>query len=284
MNRKEIETKDRLLLDKIRETVKYNEEKAAKTNGRWTQVTKIWIPVLFIGLIVVALWAFKQRPAAVVQQDTLSAANETVPKSAPPVEQQTVEPQPSIESASRESAPREQEVSEQETATPARTDTTVPAEPVIVKAPPPVLVASAPAPPEADNASEDEEKQTATPQPADSETVAAPPGVRIAKIVACSGVSERQYVSPKDTFSLSEDIKPVVWMNVLSEKQPFILKHIYYVNDRKYVEVPLNIRYPRNRTWSHITLSHQGQIGDWRVDVVNESGEKLDQVQFSVVP
>jgi hypothetical protein len=279
MNRKEIETKDRLLLDKIRETVKYNEEKAAKTNGRWTQMTKIWIPVLFIGLILIALWAFKQRPATVVPKDTLSAANEIVPKSVPAVEQQTIEPQPPIESASRELAPREPEP-----AIPARTDTTVSAEPTAAKAQSPVSVASAPEPPEADSATDDEGKQTAAPQPADSETVAAPPGVRIAKIVACSGVSERQYVSPKDTFSLSEDIKPVVWMNVLSEKQPFVLKHVYYVNDRKYVEVPLNIRYPRNRTWSHITLSHQGQIGDWRVDVVNESGEKLDQVQFSVVP
>ena len=72
-------------------------------------------------------------------------------------------------------------------------------------------------------------------------------------------------------------------MKVISENPPFTLTHVYYFNKRKYSEVPLAIRYHRMRTWSSVTLKSPDHIGKWRVEVIDDSGAKLDQIEFAVV-
>jgi len=108
--------------------------------------------------------------------------------------------------------------------------------------------------------------------------------IRIAEIATCASVKNRQPVSRKNEFSLRQGITPYVWMDVRSKKTPYKLRHIYYLNDRRYCEVPLAISYPRMRTWSNVTLRHQYETGQWRVDVVTRKGEILSQVEFSVIP
>jgi hypothetical protein len=109
-------------------------------------------------------------------------------------------------------------------------------------------------------------------------------GVRIAGITVCQDVQNKQPVSPKITFSLAQGAKPYVWMDVRSEKPPFELRHVYYLNDRRYCVVPLDIRYPRMRTWSTVSLAYPTQVGKWRVDVETREGEILSRTAFSVVP
>ncbi len=108
-------------------------------------------------------------------------------------------------------------------------------------------------------------------------------GIQIHEIVSCSSVSQKQYVSAKTIFSLKEESTPVVWMTVLADNPPFTLTHVYYVNGRRYCEVPLNIRYHRMRTWSNVTLNHPDHAGKWRVEVIAENGEKLKHIEFTVV-
>ncbi len=110
-----------------------------------------------------------------------------------------------------------------------------------------------------------------------------PSGIRIENIISCSSVNNKQYSRPKNKFSLAQDATPWIWMKVISENPPFTLTHVYYCNGRRYCEVPLAIRYRRMRTWSSVTLRSQDQIGKWRVDVVDDRGAKLDQIEFSVV-
>lgn len=109
-------------------------------------------------------------------------------------------------------------------------------------------------------------------------------GIHISKIVSCSRVSNRQYVAPKTIFSLKDGISPIIWMTVLADQPPVTLTHVYYVNGQQYCTVPLGIHYPRTRTWSHVTLNQSSQLGAWRVDVMTNAGEILDQIEFSVVP
>lgn len=110
-----------------------------------------------------------------------------------------------------------------------------------------------------------------------------PSGIRIEEIISCSSVNDKQYSMPKSKFSLAQDATPKVWMKVISENPPFILTHVYYFNRRKYCEVPLAIRYHRMRTWSSVTLRSPDHIGKWRVEVIDDSGAKLDQIEFAVV-
>ncbi len=113
-------------------------------------------------------------------------------------------------------------------------------------------------------------------------------GIRIAEIVACKRVENRQPVAPRTVFSLEKDNGPDVWvwMDVRSDKQrlPHTLKHVYYVDGRKYATVALSIAYPRMRTWSNITVKSPDLVGQWRVAVVTDQGETMGQVEFTVIP
>ena len=114
--------------------------------------------------------------------------------------------------------------------------------------------------------------------------ISAKTDIRIAEIVTCQGVKNKNAVSPKNQFSLQNNATPYVWMDVRSKKTPYKLRHVYYLNGRRYCTVPLAINYPRMRTWSNVTLRHQYEAGQWRVDVVTGKGEILSQAEFTVVP
>jgi hypothetical protein len=108
--------------------------------------------------------------------------------------------------------------------------------------------------------------------------------IRIAEIITCRGVKNKNALSPQKEFSLQNGATPYVWMDVRSQKTPYKLRHIYYLNGRRYCAVPLAIKYPRMRTWSNVTLRHPYEAGQWRVDVVTEKGEILSQAEFMVLP
>lgn len=110
-----------------------------------------------------------------------------------------------------------------------------------------------------------------------------PSRIRIKEIISCSSVQDRQYSQPKVEFSLAKDTKLMVWMEVISKDPPFTLTHVYYLNGKKYCAVPLAIRYHRMRTWSSVTVQSPDHIGKWRVNVINDSGDILDHIEFSVV-
>ncbi len=114
--------------------------------------------------------------------------------------------------------------------------------------------------------------------------ISAKTDIRIAEIITCQGVKNKNALSPQKEFSLQKGAKPYVWMDVRSKKTPYKLRHIYYLNGRRYCAVPLAIHYPRMRTWSNVTLRHPYEAGQWRVDVVTEKSEILSQTEFIVVP
>jgi len=114
--------------------------------------------------------------------------------------------------------------------------------------------------------------------------ISAKTDIRISEIITCQGVKNKKAVSPQKEFSLQKGATPYVWMDVRSKKTPYKLRHIYYLNGRRYCAVPLAINYPRMRTWSNVTLRHPYEAGQWRVDVVTEKSEILSQVEFIVAP
>jgi hypothetical protein len=107
-------------------------------------------------------------------------------------------------------------------------------------------------------------------------------GTRIAQNLVCSEVKARNCVVPQDNFTLNQGQNPHVWMEVFSDVVPYVLKHVYYHEGRKYVEVSLTIEYRRMRTWSYITLKDSDQVGFWQVETVAEDGSILGRVNFNV--
>ncbi len=115
---------------------------------------------------------------------------------------------------------------------------------------------------------------------------ATPPLARnqITQSLACRVVEARQCIGDQSVFALNEHNNPHIWMDVHSQSLPYVLKHIYYHEGRKYAEIPLVIKYPRMRTWSNVTLQSPTRVGSWRVEIVTEDGKLLDQVAFRVTP
>jgi hypothetical protein len=109
-------------------------------------------------------------------------------------------------------------------------------------------------------------------------------GVKISNIIACRDVADKRCTSSQDEFSVKRDGQVRVWMDVRSKQLPHILKHLYFVNGRRYRTIPLSIKYPQMRTWSGISLNGSQDVGKWRVDVVSEQGQTLSNIEFKVVP
>jgi hypothetical protein len=107
-------------------------------------------------------------------------------------------------------------------------------------------------------------------------------GTRIAQNLVCSEVKARKCV-PQYTFALNQQQNPHVWMEVYSDSIPYVLKHVYYHEGQKYVEVPLKIEYRRMRTWSYITLKDSAHLGSWHVEIVAEDGTVLGRAEFKVM-
>lgn len=123
------------------------------------------------------------------------------------------------------------------------------------------------------------------PETPETETVVdAVPPVRIDDLVTCSRVVDREATDPATVFSLARTPRPTVWMRALADQPPLTLTHVYYHNDALYCRVPLRIDYARTRTWSRVTLDPALHLGDWRVDVVDETKEVLESITFRVVP
>lgn len=108
--------------------------------------------------------------------------------------------------------------------------------------------------------------------------------IRIAQRLACLGVEARQCIGAQSVFTLNQHNNPHIWMDVRSQSLPYVLKHVYYHEGRKYSEIPLAIKYPRMRTWSNVTLQSPIHVGSWRVEIATEDGTVLDQVMFHVTP
>jgi hypothetical protein len=117
---------------------------------------------------------------------------------------------------------------------------------------------------------------------APSTFVASPHGSRITQLLVCSEVEDRNCIVRQSDFILRKGRNPHVWMEVYSNTVPYLLKHVYYHEGRKYVEVPLKIKYPRMRTWSYITLKDLDQLGSWHVEIVAEDGTVLGRADFKV--
>lgn len=83
-------------------------------------------------------------------------------------------------------------------------------------------------------------------------------------------------------FQISPATRAFVWTDVRTASPPMRIEHIYYLNGVRYCAVPLEIRYPRMRTWSSVMLQQTDLSGDWRVDI-RSGGDILKTVHFNVL-
>lgn len=105
--------------------------------------------------------------------------------------------------------------------------------------------------------------------------------ISLVSAVVCEGVQDHQPLVEKHDFLTADNRRVYVWMEIRSKSQPFVIKHNYYLNGRKHSEVPLNIKYPRMRTWSYLTIDKPDHIGLWKVEIIRDDSI-LKTVEFRV--
>jgi hypothetical protein len=137
-----------------------------------------------------------------------------------------------------------------------------------------------------ENENDEKEEELTSPLPPSSSSsffdVPSHYGRRIDQNFVCSGVEDRNCIVRQSDFVLRKGQNPHMWMEVFSDSVPYVLKHVYYHEGRRYVEVPLTIKYRRMRTWSYITLKDLDQVGSWHVEIVAEDGTVLGRADFKV--
>ncbi|MBI5574504.1 MAG: DUF2914 domain-containing protein [Elusimicrobia bacterium] len=102
----------------------------------------------------------------------------------------------------------------------------------------------------------------------------------IADFAFCKSVANREPVDKSEVFS-PEVGKVYFWTVITGAKEPAEVKHIWYYNNKKMFEISLAIKNPRHRTWSNKTIIPEW-LGDWKVDVVDVSGNVLKSAIFKI--
>jgi hypothetical protein len=269
MNKEMIEEKDQFLLKRSREILKNRkilrkEELIRKKESKMRSVLRrpgFWLLILCAGGIMTGLMIFRKPSPMVASNRSEQRSEAAVEESKIMVATKLADP---VALSDTEETPPSMAVLQPEKEAVPQQDAALVVEDILI--------------PEVPAETRDRV------QPGPTEQTHIPSDIQISEIVSCSSIIKRQYGAPQKVFSLNQDATASIWMNVVSDEPPFTLTHVYYVNGSRYCEVPLEIRYKSMRTWSHVTLGHQARIGEWRVEVITDKGEKLDQIEFTVVP
>lgn len=277
MSREKIEEKDQRLIKKIREIIDNKEKKTGKKKPV-CQTYKFWLPILCAGFIIACLIIFKEQPATIVSNNSEpTSRSEKISENTFKTKTTSILKKITDQNAVTDTEDMVQAAKPLEQSNPPASKKNMPPEKETVSQ------KTATKPSEALLTPDRSKKIRATAQSTLTEKSHMPSSIQIHEMVSCSSISQKQYVCAKTVFSLKEESTPVVWMTVLADNPPFTLTHVYYINGRRYCEVPLSIRYHRMRTWSNVTLNHPDHAGKWRVEVMTENGEKLKHIEFTVV-
>lgn len=112
-------------------------------------------------------------------------------------------------------------------------------------------------------------------------TVATPPAmaeIAVSEIVLTSGVADREPVDTVTSFAAA-DGKAFIFARIKNTEAPARLTFVWYLDDVERARVPMKIgTSSRWRTWSSSNIGP----GNWRVDLVDETGAVLAQKSFTV--
>ena len=101
------------------------------------------------------------------------------------------------------------------------------------------------------------------------------------EMLICRGIYKRSPIKPGREFSNKVD-SLYCYTKISNSGKKQELQHIWYHNDREITRVRYNIKPSFNyRSWSKKTI-YPENIGDWRVDVVDEDGDVLGSTSFII--
>lgn len=109
-------------------------------------------------------------------------------------------------------------------------------------------------------------------QPAD-----APAGIRVDKMVTAASVENKEPVNEASSFDKTA-VRVYTWTRITTTVIPVKIKHVYYADDKKVMEIALDVTANTYRVWSYKTV----WPGSWRVEATDEAGKTLATAAFTV--
>lgn len=110
--------------------------------------------------------------------------------------------------------------------------------------------------------------------------LAADPGFQLQRMVVAAAVEEREPVGEADLFSRQLE-RVFAFIETRRIERDTEVTFVWLRNDREVARIPLEIRQGnRWRTFSSITLANRP--GDWRVELHDAAGNRLEAVEFIV--
>jgi hypothetical protein len=106
---------------------------------------------------------------------------------------------------------------------------------------------------------------------------AASQDLKVEKIVVATSVENREPVGENTEFEASVGTV-YCWTKITASTTPATIKHVWYLDDKKVFEIPLEINFASTRTWSSKTV----RTGNCKVEVTDDAGTVLASVTFTV--
>ncbi|MFH1260074.1 MAG: DUF2914 domain-containing protein [Elusimicrobiota bacterium] len=97
-----------------------------------------------------------------------------------------------------------------------------------------------------------------------------------------TGIATKEIDGENTAFPVSVG-KVYCWSLIEGAQEPIEIKHQWLREGQLVSEVPLNVKYPRFRTWSYKTLAPE-LAGNWEVKIVDSQENVLGSLSFKVLP
>ena len=104
--------------------------------------------------------------------------------------------------------------------------------------------------------------------------------MEVSKSAVCENVVDREVVSEGSSFSGSVG-KVYCYSKIANIQSHTEVIHAWYFGDAQRARVTLNVNPPAWRTYSSKVIQTH-EVGNWRVEILDQSGNLLETVRFDV--
>jgi len=101
--------------------------------------------------------------------------------------------------------------------------------------------------------------------------------IKVEKMITASSVENKEPVNETTSFDSAVG-RVYTWAKVSTTQSPVKIKHVYYADDKKIVEIELDVAAENYRVWSYKSV----WPGNWKVETTDENGTVLATVNFTV--
>ena len=104
--------------------------------------------------------------------------------------------------------------------------------------------------------------------------------LEVADATICKDVVNREAIEPGDSFAVSVG-KLFCFSSITGIQNSTEIVHTWYYGDTERARVTLGVQPPHWRTYSSKMIQAH-EIGTWRVEITDASGNLLEKIQFEI--